>query len=1013
MHSTRDGLPRPLPLDLSLGTALAALALACGGGSGASGGGTSGDPLGSLQPHGDGTSYVVEANAGGQASRLRLARALWGRLVDVHDRDPASGVETLRLREMVVGQDVQSDGVDLRVERNPATGLERVVVLHAFGTPGWDAAFARLEVGLQSLAAAGGIVPMVPRNAAVVLVFDDLIEADTVREETLRLLTGEPPDPATAVPFEARVLPSRTHGDRRGGVFHPTRAVIDLTVSELERQLAQQQGQSLVVNTVGLPAASSAAMPNVALRIPTVADLAVGQFTVLRNPSGHALDTTGNGAVDPTSPTVDVVRTFRSGSGRLAQPDPFNGFLRDTDAPRVLGAQAVTVNGPVQTLPGGELELDLRFATAACVQAPAPGDVLELAGAVLEVSAAAAPPPPGGVDVVDVRARLLAGDAAAVVPGTARLLTAYDPAAGDPAPCFVGFSLTPSQPPTRGVSPSAGPVLRFSEPMDPGAFEALATFAVERPSGVAPELRRNVVGGVVSSATLDEWRFVPSLPLEHVAGGLETYVLRLDGAALTDLAGNALANALPAVTFELDPNAAPADTFDVGLRLDTDDQDGDGLTEIRGQFLLDPANGGIRPRAVSRFSSVADTHQPAVGFMTPFTQSMVTPVSNHGSRMQTVWRHIDLGLGLTDEPTFNLDVEGLAWAPFGGQVTIDDFDAFQMLLGHSRRLPDELLDATAQPVYPNSGLTTTFAGNYLDTPVVVHDPSRGYSIDPLGAFVASSARTLYPWPMNRGLPMSQWKRFTWRDTRVTAVGGPNGNGADPDAFFAALGQMIPASKTWPTNAVPSVGLPLLMEFRCYADGSAFGLNGLQVAFANTTSFRPNFRAFSTGGVNSAGQIVQVDPDTAATATGGFAPGSTPPGQPTPPADNTFYFGQVDFVVRVSVVHTAWFGSGSSSGQTQWMPPIVEPRPEDQPPGTSLALAFRGADSISPAALDAAQLDPYGDVAGVIFTNADPTWHADPQDLTGARNLQVRITFLANAQSLQAPRLAGLGLAARR
>lgn len=1004
----------------ALGLAAVTVVAGCGGGS--SGGPTSSNPAGSTQAHPDGSGefYVVEQNQGGAAAHLRLLTTLWGRLVDVYDFDPATSATNLIFREMVIGRDVQTDGVRFRLERNPVTGVERLTILQPFGTPAFDANFALLDDNLQPLEFQGGILTMVARNAAAVLVFNDLLEPSTINDDTIKVLVGTPP----TMPFESRIFADRTRGDaldRDGNgtpEFYTTRIVVDFTVSELEAQNSQQP---LVINTVGLPEANTASQANAIFRIPTREDNSVGQVQVLRNLTAHALDFTGNGTTDGSVPTLDVVRNFRSGGTDVMPPDPFNGFLPDQIPPQIVGSQPVLVTSVTQT--GSDTyEIDFDFQVTPCTRAPETGDVLELNGAVVGVTQNASTPPPGSGTVVDVDVQLLSGNPNALTPGPALFLAPFEPAEGDLPRCFVTFSPAANSPPVAGVQPGANVLVRFSEPMDPAAFEAYRTFRVQRDPGSANYtlLNDTMVGQVRSTLDLTEYRWVPSVPLPHASAGNERYSFTLVGGSTgaTDLAGNTLVNDLPKIDFTLDANAAPADTFNVALLFQTDDQDGMNGPEIAGQFLIDTQPGSLRPRSVQRFSAQADTNSLLVGAMPVFTQPIQTPIAPLGSHMQTVWRHLDVGFTLLDPTFFNLDVEHLAWAPFGGIVSIDNYDEFQIQLGHSRKLPDEALDNLLMPLYPNSGLQLQYASNYLTPPMLVHQRPLGYSINPLDAFISATGRTLMYWPLNRNKPLSDFLRFTWRDTRVTEVGAPQGVGADPEVQTQLLGGMTPppTASFYPAGQVPTIGLPLLMEFRCYPDNSAFGLNGFQIALAINTSGRPDFRGFSTGGVNSAGQVVTVDPDNDPQMTGSFAPGSTPPGLPTPAKDNSFYYGQADFVVRVSVVFTRWFNAGSAN--TTWAPAVLEPAPNFQPSETQVVLAFRGATTpggnISTMGTTSSQpRQPYGDYGGEVFFNGDSSWHSNISDLNGAQYIQARITFLANPISLLAPRVDALGLAAVR
>ena len=59
--------------------------------------------------------------------------------------------------------------------------------------------------------------------------------------------------------------------------------------------------------------------------------------------------------------------------------------------------------------------------------------------------------------------------------------------------------------------------------------------------------------------------------------------------------------------------------------------------------------------------------------------------------------------------------------------------------------------------------------------------------------------------------------------------------------------------------MPTIGLPMLMEFRTYPSTQANGQNGFRIAIAINSSANPFFRNFSTGGVLN-GQTLIVDPD---------------------------------------------------------------------------------------------------------------------------------------------------------
>jgi hypothetical protein len=294
-------------------------------------------PVGSIQTHPQGgLSFVVEQNAGGDASNLHLLSAEWGRLVDVYALDGLSGLPVQVFDDMVISPALAGDGIDLTIERLPGSGTEVVTILHVLGTPEFAQVFATLDDELQNFIDKSlhpsELPPFtaVARNGAIVLKFDDVIDPTTLNSETVQVQFGYPPSTV----FPARILGDHNHGDLIGGVFHTTRVVIDLTVSQVE------SGQtSLPVNSVGLPEALNTAQAGVAVRIPTRTVAGV-QFDVLRNPGGSAMSFSGNGSTDPLVPTLDVVRAFRAGGHAQVTGDQFNGFLPDTTPPRVMSAQA-------------------------------------------------------------------------------------------------------------------------------------------------------------------------------------------------------------------------------------------------------------------------------------------------------------------------------------------------------------------------------------------------------------------------------------------------------------------------------------------------------------------------------------------------------------------------------------------------------------------------------------------------------------------------------------------------
>jgi hypothetical protein len=459
------------------------------------------------------------------------------------------------------------------------------------------------------------------------------------------------------------------------------------------------------------------------------------------------------------------------------------------------------------------------------------------------------------------------------------------------------------------------------------------------------------------------------------------------------------------------------------MRFDSPDElEPIGVPDLRGQTTYQFARGIIRPREVLFASRSVDKSNPLVSVMPSFAPGVVTPLSPLGSRLQTVWRYADLGWSIRDETKYNLDVIGLSWSPARGQVSSDFFEQFEILVAHSTKLPDEQPKApiTGGMKYPFSGLWENpipFERNVLDVPdsrpVLLHQRALGYRVDPSDIGVSSTGLPIMPWPINRsGGPLVS---FTWRDTATIARGGDFGAGVPLDAEVGPPTNLENAIGTFAgAGSVPTAGLPLLMEFRCFPSDSGIGLNPLAINLATNASAAPNFRAYSTGGFDIRGQRVTKNPDFELVPTGGFNPNSRPPGRPTArTADNSLYVGELDFVIRVSRSHTIWIDTHST--RTRFTEPVVEPPANARPPGTEILIDFRGADGFVGAEerpFNARQLTAYGEPnAGTIeFHRGDPTWKRDITALDGARFVQLRFTFVNNLDGGLVAELSAVGVA---
>ena len=376
-----------------------------------------------------------------------------------------------------------------------------------------------------------------------------------------------------------------------------------------------------------------------------------------------------------------------------------------------------------------------------------------------------------------------------------------------------------------------------------------------------------------------------------------------------------------------------------------------------------------------------------------------------------VWRYVDMGFTLLDNLTINLDVEGVSWAPAAAGLQIDNFPLFQLSLAHSAFAPDEFFDPIAGAILaPQSGLVTTFASNLLD-PVndpltVVHSKPQGYLVQPLDSFFTNSGTLLAPWPLNRNVPIQAYNYWTWRDTSIQSVGGVGSNGVPP----LSAGGGLATTTLYGAGAVPTVGLPMLLEFRTYPSDTPNALNMLSYAVVNTTFINPRFRIHSTGGILPSGLPKNVDPDLEVIAQGGLTAGGTP----TLPSDNFFYYGQADFVSRVNRVVSKWLDAGNFA---TFLPATFEPGVTSLPPGTGLKLEFRGATNVSNPNVsgDATNYDPYGDPSPLStgfnagFVNGDNSWHTDPSALAGARFIQFRVTLTGNPESGVTPEFSAIGI----
>jgi hypothetical protein len=1027
----RVGRPgSPFPLFAALLALTMAWAAGCGGGGGGGGGG---EIVGLEFDKPGGGIYISDPHQGGTATRLHLAEMFWARLVDVHDQDANGTPSALPIfRDFPINESVQTDGDKFQLTTNPITQRVRLLVRRTRGEPDdGRGTFADLlrqaQVGMAPVApknddsSAPPPIPFVARNSAIVLRFDDLLQDDfnalVSLRETVRLKSGYPPEN----PFGGRLFFDATHGGVAGGEFHSTRVIVDLSVSQVE---AASFPVALTLNSDGLPPSRPERTdPNVSIRIPTLTSFGTGQFELLRGLSGVPLAEGENGPVDFSVPTHEIVRGMRSGNSSETN----NGFLLDINPPSILGSWLLQVEN-AQDDPAGfqgiDFLIDLRF-TSPCKDAPQVSDICSVSGNFLEVSLEGnAPDFNGRVTGVHVRSLL---DEPVTSPfqllGQGNLLTPFSELKPVESGCWVSFDPVPTVPPQELVSPDVEISVNFSEAMDPATLSALERLLLVRGDiSFQPAADTIVPATISASIDLRTFKLTPSLPLRHQGRG-ELYHLIFG--TITDLAGNHLPDAPDDVTFSIDPASQPHANGGLVMRFgDIEELPPADGSDLRGQFFFDLTNGKIGPRPVSFQSVTADRTKTIPGLMIPFPLGVQTPLSPLGSKLQAVYRYCDLGWNVRDESKYNIDVVGLSWSPIGGQVVSDFYPNFEIRLSHSRFLPDECINNRfLVPDYRFSGLLgnpNLFTENILNDPLspqkVVHPKQLGYSFSQANVVLGSTGVLFVPYPLNRGQgPITS---FTWRDTSALNRAGPAGEG---------IPLCIEASRTVGLEAqsgvialpgqVPTIGLPLLAEYRCYPSNNAIGLNALDISLAINSSALPAFRAYSTGGANRFGVPILVDPDTEASPLGGFNPNSSPPGRRTPfTADNSFYIGQVDYVTRVSRAHSAWIDTNDAS--PDYVDPIVQPLLQGG--GTTLLIEYRGATGfntgITP--FDAGSLNTYGEPAdangrqidgAVQFLNGIRTWNPDIDLVDGARYLQMRLTFLSDIQTGVTPELDALGL----
>jgi len=1080
------------------------------------------DPVGTVATNpATGRRFVYDTSFGGETQDFRLSRIAYGRLVDIYAYAP-DGTRVLTNANAVIDPRLEGDGFDFVLDTSTLAGRDELTIVRTLDGGAEEASFnillRQIMDGLEPVQDVGyqttGFFTQVPRNAALQIVMNDLLDASTVNDRTVRIMTGTP----ATIPFEARILPDPNWGSLRnldgssGSEFYSTRIIVDLTISEVE---SFGTDPPLAPNALGLPAADNASISNLQLQLPTIVDASLGQDMVLANPTQHELQTAGGGSVDFTAPLSPIIRNARSGGPTAITGDLNNGFLLDPTPPSVMGVLdgAILANPQPTGTPTSFFVPLIGFDSQFCSQQLVPGDVIVQGPVVARVTAPSTTPVNGEIGSINVD--LLQwppswGD----VPdewitsagGACQLRSAWDPIedAGKET-CFVRIAPTPlgyPENPTASAATTSRITVRFTEPMAGDSMEAFESLRLTRKPILDPALESYdwIVGSIFGDASQESYEFIPTLPLAHTSGVSESYFFSMtagDGGP-TDLAGNDLAVALPEVPISLwtggadTKNGGRVSRFtsadEDGVIADPNNDDPFVFAEWGGDIVFQQQLGVIRPRPVSRFQGVV-AREPVsdngalsgdvmVNAMPPSPTGKNDPFSRFGSRTQFIWRFVDVGFNLIDrdpgldpddptddlyEPdqsTYNLDVEGCWWSPIAGTAVSDSFDVFEMRMSHAAFLPDEQINPmTLAPVFPDSGLVTSFNLNQLSTTEdpqrIVHTRDQGYVIAPGDLIQVGTNTKLMPWPMNRNIPPSEHRYYTWRDTALRTRGGPGIAGVDLQRWFennpGVAFPLVPPPGVdvcddpmnppvfhpfYSPEQVQSIALPLLIEIRCFPDDGASAINKLDSSIAIPQGLAsgfttPNFRAFATGGYDQSGNEVFVNPDLTDFATGGFnneLDNSTQPptpgdGSPTIPVDNNVYMGALDFVVRTSRCHSIWWemvdaaGNGFPAGDIVtpvYSQPVLDPPSTLWPTGTSIEVAFRGASSVNPyqvgpggiivyddpsfQVLEAAtKLDRYGDHYDILPSICDNSINHNEFDVfTGENQVNTPVSFLTDS-----------------
>ncbi len=419
-----------------------------------------------------------------------------------------------------------------------------------------------------------------------------------------------------------------------------------------------------------------------------------------------------------------------------------------------------------------------------------------------------------------------------------------------------------------------------------------------------------------------------------------------------------------------------------------------------------------------KFCPAGTIATPTASVLFPFP--IQNPLNPMGCRQQMVWREIDLSLSRLDPFDYNLDLEGMWWAPHtGSSILYDVFDKVSLYVHHSERRPSPCVtQGGSLPKWPASGLKQTFDENYLDqsTPVMAFDAQWFEIKDSLAVYPPKP-----PPPNNyiKYLPLPAFRKpyLVYRDERDLRRGGGQ---TEPviSPFLTRFSTLfgIPNFTGSAKNGLPTIALPLLTDFFVWPDdpavrGKCTGLNGWQIALSVQSARTPYFRAYTAGGYNSFKKPVYIDPSKQKKANGGFGPrGGATPGQ-----DNSVYWARFDFLKRLSVMTFGFVKIHDPNKCKTWVPrkdkrlgnfpadakPVLfdvvfEPLLSKLAQGTRIIPEFRSAESEALFSNSNQMLDPRAaweahiavdDLASAAYFKNCSNYFPSPNDLLNKKKLK--------------------------